>query len=389
MIYLVVAMGLMMGFCSIAVDFGHMQVVKNELHFAADAAAQYGAVGLPNGTPAAIANAITAAADNTVDGSPMVILPTDVLIGNWNGSNFSTSRTPLNAVQVTCAHTAARGTATRLLFASALGKPYCDATCTAVAQVTTSTSLTTPILATQDPWLAGMANGTIANNPNPHNDPDHASLMSSSTVQQDLQYITGTSGAYTIAGSGLTWNVPTAPTISSMGSSANYYPNTSGGASPQPAIGLQLTPGASMTFDNVSGAANYNDQTPAGTADGDTTDIVSDLIEGENGISNINAPIDSLIGIFMSDSAPVAGHAPTDLNFTTDAQRNFTSLTPVLNQSFFIGDGRTDGGNPQQFVVPAGATRLFIGNMDQYEWSNDIGSFSITIHNASTVDLVQ
>jgi hypothetical protein len=208
-------------------------------------------------------------------------------------------------------------------------------------------------------------------------------------VQQDIQYITGSSGSYTIAGSGLTWDTPSAPTLASLGSSASYYPNTAGGASPQPAIGLTLTPGTSITFDNVSGAANYNDQTPAGSADGDPTYIVSDIIEDENGISNINAPIDSLIGVFMSDSAPVVGSAPPDLDFSTDSERNFTTLSPVLNQTFFIGDGRTDGGNPQQFVVPAGATRLFIGNMDSYEWSNDVGSFSISIHNASTVKIVQ
>jgi hypothetical protein len=391
-IYLGVAMFALLGLCSLAVDFAHVQVTKNELHFAADAAAQYGAVGLPNGSAAAIANAITAAADNTVDGSPMVLLPSDVQIGNWDTTqtpNFSTSRTPLNAVQVTCAHTASRGTATSLLFASVLGRSFCDATCSAVAQVTTSTSLTTPILATQDPWLAGMPTGTIANNPNPHSDPDHASLVPQSTVQQDIQYITGSSGSYTIAGSGLTWDTPSAPTLASLGSSASYYPNTAGGASPQPAIGLTLTPGTSITFDNVSGAANYNDQTPAGSADGDPTYIVSDIIEDENGISNINAPIDSLIGVFMSDSAPVVGSAPPDLDFSTDSERNFTTLSPVLNQTFFIGDGRTDGGNPQQFVVPAGATRLFIGNMDSYEWSNDVGSFSISIHNASTVKIVQ
>jgi hypothetical protein len=392
LIYVLVSMTALMGLCSLAVDFAHVNIVKNELHFAADAAAQYGAVGLPNGSPAAVANAITAAADNNVDGSPMVIQASDVLIGNWDTTqtpNFSTTRLPQNAVQVTCARTAARGTATALLFASALGRSYSDVTCTATAEVTASTSMTTPILATQDPWLAGMPTGTIANNPNPHNDPDHASLIPESTIAQYISYITGTSGSYTMAGTGITWNTTGKPTLASMGSSAYYYPNTSGGASPQPTIGLTLTPGTTMTFDNVSGNANYNDQTPAGTADGDTSTIVSDIIEGENGISNINAPIDSLIGVFMSDSAPVPGQAPADLDFTTDAERNFTSLSPQLNQTFFIGDGRTDGGNPQQFVVPAGATRLFIGNMDAYEWSNDVGSFSITVHNASTVKIVQ
>ena len=330
-VYLGVAMFALMGLCSLAVDFAHVQVTKNELHFAADAAAQYGALGLPNGAAAALANAITAAADNQVDGAPMLLLPTDVLIGNWDSTqtpNFSIVRLPQNAVQVTCAHTASRGTATSLLFASVLGRGYCDCSVSATAQVTSSTSMTEPILATQDPWLAGVPTGTIANNPNPHNNPDHASLLTSAQVQQDLQYITGGSGAYTIAGTGITWNVPSTPTLASFGSNANYYPNTAGGASPQPVIGLALTAGTSMTFDNVTGAANYNNQTPAGTADGDPTTIVSDIIEGENGISNINAPIDSVIGVFMSDSAPVAGQAPADLDFTTDTERNFNSISP-------------------------------------------------------------
>jgi Flp pilus assembly protein TadG len=392
LIYAVAIFALLMGLCSLAVDFAHLNIVKNELHMAADAAAQYAAMGLPNGSAAAVANAITAAADNKVDGSPMVITAADVQTGNWNSSqspNFSTSRTPVNAVKVTCARTAARGTATQLMFARVLGQATCDCTATSIAQVTTSSSLTTPILATQDPWLAGMPTGTIANNPNPHNNPDHASLIPQSTIASYISYITGGAGSYTVPGTGIVWNTSSAPTLASLGSSASYYPNTSGGASPQPTIGLTLVPGTSITFDNVSGAANYNNQTPTGSPDGDPTTIVSNIIEGENGISNINAPIDSVIGVFMSDSAPVAGQAPADLDFTTDDQRNFTSLSPKLNQTFFIGDGRTDGGNPQQFVVPAGATRLFIGNMDSYEWSNDVGSFSMTIHNASTVKIVQ
>jgi Flp pilus assembly protein TadG len=393
-IYLAVAMFALMGLCSLAVDFAHVQVTKNELHLAADAAAEYGALGLPNGSAAAIANAITAAGDNNVDGSPMVLLASDVQVGNWNTSltpNFSTARTPQNAIQVTCARTASRGNATSLLFASVLGRGFCDESVTSTALVTTSaySALSTPVQASQDPWLAGMATGTIANNPNPHNDPDYAALLPLSTVQQEISNITGSSGSYTIAGSGIVWNTSSKPTIATFGSSASYYPASSTSASPQPAIGLPLTPGTALTFDDVSGNANYNLQSPTGTPDGDTTNIMSDIIEGENGMSNIKAPVDSLIGVFLSDADPSTTAAPADLDFSTDAERNFTSISPLLKQTFFIGDGRTDAGNPQQFVVPPGATRLFIGNMDAYEWSNDIGSFSITIHNASKVSLVQ
>jgi Flp pilus assembly protein TadG len=120
-VYVAVIMVALMGLCSLAVDFAHMNIVKNELHLAADAAAQYGAMGLPNGSAAAIANAITGAADNKVDGSPMVLLASDVQVGNWDTTqspNFSTARLPQNAVHVTCARTASRGTATKLLFAS-------------------------------------------------------------------------------------------------------------------------------------------------------------------------------------------------------------------------------------------------------------------------------
>ena len=262
-IYVAVAMAALCGFCSLAVDLGRVQVVKMELRRAADGAARYAAMGLPDGSAAAIANAITSAAENTADGSPVIITAANVQIGNWDTTkspNFSAARTPQNAVQVDCSRNAASGNATSLLFGRMLGKNTCDITAISVAAVTTqASSMTLPVLATQNPWLAGMPTGTIANNPNPHSDPDYSNVMASSTIDSAIQYmVTGSSGSFGVAGTGISWATTTAPTVASISHYASWYPNSGTGnqyASPEPALGLPLTPGTAITFDNVSGNA--------------------------------------------------------------------------------------------------------------------------------------
>jgi hypothetical protein len=68
------------------------------------------------------------------------------------------------------------------------------------------------------------------------------------------------------------------------------------------------------------------------------------------------------------------------LDFSTASSRDFASLSPALKQVFFVGDGETSTGVLQEFVVPAGATRLFIGTMDEKgRWSDNSGSLSIEV----------
>src|SRR5579863_1632100 len=74
-IYVIVSMSVLMGFCSLAVDLGRVVTTKTELHRAADAAAREAAyeILLLNPAPAASAsldqpsttNAIAVAAQNT------------------------------------------------------------------------------------------------------------------------------------------------------------------------------------------------------------------------------------------------------------------------------------------------------------------------------------
>lgn len=69
-----------------------------------------------------------------------------------------------------------------------------------------------------------------------------------------------------------------------------------------------------------------------------------------------------MVGVFLDGSQPST--APATLNFTHD--HSFSGLAPELGQVFFIGDGLegTGSGMPQQFVVPAGATDLYLGFPD-------------------------
>ena len=71
------------------------------------------------------------------------------------------------------------------------------------------------------------------------------------------------------------------------------------------------------------------------------------------------------MGVFETATGPAGGPPPATLDFTVIGT-SFASLSPALNQVFYIGDGLTgDGsGSVQQFIVPLGATRLYLGCAD-------------------------
>ncbi len=94
-----------------------------------------------------------------------------------------------------------------------------------------------------------------------------------------------------------------------------------------------------------------------------------------------------LAGVFLTDATPSAP-APASLDFSsTSLGTSFSELSPLLQQTFYIGDGLTGEGtgSVQTFWVPDGATRLFLGIVDgayfvggpDYYDNND-GAFSAT-----------
>jgi hypothetical protein len=71
-----------------------------------------------------------------------------------------------------------------------------------------------------------------------------------------------------------------------------------------------------------------------------------------------------LAGVFLSGSAP-QDPAPPMLDFRSQGLGlDFLTLSPLIGQVFFIGDGQTGSGIIQTFYAPTGATRLFLGCPD-------------------------
>lgn len=136
----------------------------------------------------------------------------------------------------------------------------------------------------------------------------------------------------------------------------------------------------------LNDGGGYND--PDGTVisggySGPTVPVYSDN-PANHGLSGIYEPgAGGLVGVFLNSTITSSSTAPATLNFTTQTRGGIpgagdseTTLSPLLGQVFLIGDGLTgdETGSVQQFVVPTGATELFLGVSDAYAFDgNDYG----------------
>jgi hypothetical protein len=108
------------------------------------------------------------------------------------------------------------------------------------------------------------------------------------------------------------------------------------------------------------------------------------------GIASFRGPINALVGVFVNANVP-GGTAPAGFDFNTAGATSQATLSPQLNQVFFIGDGVTGTatGATQQFVIPAGATRLFLASSDGAGASfNNSGSFNVSVSDSAATPLV-
>jgi hypothetical protein len=159
-------------------------------------------------------------------------------------------------------------------------------------------------------------------------------------------------------------------------------------SSPQ-TVTIPITPGSLIRVSNVSGTGQYDftgswsDGNANGSYDGSTEGIYDDAAANgvsEHGIADVYMPLDSMNAVFLGSGLPDSTPAPsTVLDFSTQAARDYSTLSPQLKQPFYVGTGQTSGGSQQTVVVPKGATRLFIGMMDGWEWSNNAGGYNATI----------
>lgn len=146
--------------------------------------------------------------------------------------------------------------------------------------------------------------------------------------------------------------------------------------SPVLVTGLVLQAGQWLQFSASGFVDHCGSGCPGFTPDG--TGLFANA--AENGISGSNAPVDALLGVFLGAGQPDASAAPAALDFSAGALGiEFTTLAPALKQVFFIGDGQTAGGVVQQFLVPEGATRLYLATHDGYGWYNNSGVISVTV----------
>lgn len=152
-------------------------------------------------------------------------------------------------------------------------------------------------------------------------------------------------------------------------------PGGGGGGILPPSYAFPSAPDLVLRFGSVTGEVtcdevNFPFNGPDGGpyASGDT-DILS--WDGISGIIHSGATM-FLSGVFLDDSEP-ADPAPERLDFSDGT--DFTELYLELRQTFFIGDGLTGTGTGevQQFHVPAGATRLFLGFADAWAFGDPVG----------------
>lgn len=124
--------------------------------------------------------------------------------------------------------------------------------------------------------------------------------------------------------------------------------------------------GGTVTFPSVTGSVS-----PVGSGspgfngpDGFFSAGQSTNINSLNGIAGIQCDACFFMaGVFETNTEP-SDPAPAELNMTGD--ENFATLSPALNQVFFIGDGLTGtgSGSLQTFSIPEGATQLYLGFVD-------------------------
>ncbi|MEM6371308.1 MAG: PEP-CTERM sorting domain-containing protein [Pseudomonadota bacterium] len=113
--------------------------------------------------------------------------------------------------------------------------------------------------------------------------------------------------------------------------------------------------------------------------------LTSSTITSFGGISGYKGTQGALVGVFLSAANPTGGTAPATLDFSTIGT-DFTTLSPLIGQIFFIGDGKTSGGVFHEFVAPTGATRLYFGVPDAFgfngvpgAYDDNDGSYSIRV----------
>lgn len=152
-------------------------------------------------------------------------------------------------------------------------------------------------------------------------------------------------------------------------------PALSGGGGTLPPS-IQVEQGMSVTV-TAAGSVTCTSNGPLNGPDGGTCAGSYTDVKSQGSISGTIASGRTmfLVGVFVADHSSEAAPPPR-MDFSSGATgTNFLDLHPRLNQSFFIGDGRSDAQSVQRFYVPPGATRLYLGFIDAYAFLGTPGTY--------------
>ncbi len=333
---------------SLSLEWARVVMVRTQMRQAADSIAIAAASQLKQGTTRAREFAEKARLANTIGGQPAQIKKIEWLDWDSTHGQYTRVAVELEAMQVP------------LTLGQLVRMPTKTVSSRAVARVVPAVEVEQEVWGTANPFLSGMPKGTVASLYNPHNSPDYAGDWWSNDPRIRKQ-------------------------------------------SPQPVQGLPIVPGQVLTFDNIAGTTRHDPNLPFYEPDGQTgengtkKDIGRNTRGSEHGIADINCPINALVGVFLGPDRPDNTPSPETRDASTPESRNQLRYEPKLKQIFFIGDGTAwvDGpdGNKvpvkQEFVVPEGATRLYLATWDFYEWNNNAGERVIEIKRPQKVVLVE
>ena len=145
-----------------------------------------------------------------------------------------------------------------------------------------------------------------------------------------------------------------------------------------PSFTFAAGPGQVVTFSSVTGTATLTTSFGLFPPDGNpSTSFPMDLLSF-GGISGIKCDTSGFMaGVFLGPAEPV-NPAPAILNFgVAGIGTAFATLSPLINQMFYIGDGLTGhgSGSQQQFIVPATATALYLGFPDAPAYTGAPGAY--------------
>lgn len=359
MLYALMALPVVIGAAMFAVDWGRVVLAQDELQTAADAAARYAAVGVVTSSSkstTAYSQALAVCNDLRVDGRPITLQTTDVQVGIWNDQTrtftpSNANNSTIDAVKVTVRQTLG-GNGSVPLLSQMIGGGERTITRSAVARaIVTETEVVSP--SQGNIWLAGMPYNTQITN-----------LQGNATRYDN---------------SGNNGNRKQRPEEVSL-------------------TNLGLEPGDVVSFEGLSGVGSNGGGSSNTGPDGQTSRVPVTLgnanastipTNSVNGIANVRAPLAACMAVFLGDGQPDSSPAPTCLDFGLHTQRDYLNISPELKQPFFVGDGKTSWGEVQYIRIPTGATRIFLGMMDAWQWNDNTGNFRLKFYRGRTVTTVQ